>query len=101
AARGRHVPVPESCTRPPRAARRLRYGGAMRRYALLPLLAAAAAAQSEAPAASAPAAQGLILDAALHHLGDDRTPEWSEVSAEPEGVKLELRFTGHATGAEQ
>ena len=51
----------------------------------------------ETPGVSAPAAEGVpgvILDASLHHLGDDRTPEWSEASAEPEGVKLELRFAG-------
>jgi hypothetical protein len=62
------------------------------RCAALLLLAASAAAQQ---------APGVTLDAALHHLGDTRTSEWKEASAEPEGVKLELRFTGHDTGHEQ
>ena len=63
----------------------------MRRPALLLLLAAAAAAQQ---------APGIVLDGALHHLGDTRTPEWTGVSVEPEGVKLELRFMGHDMGRE-
>jgi hypothetical protein len=62
------------------------------RRALLLLLASSAAAQ-QAPV--------LVIDAALHHLGNDRTPEWPEASAEPEGVKLELRFPGRDTGREQ
>lgn len=42
---------------------------------------------------------GRVLDAKLHHLGDDRTPEWSEASAEPEGRRLDVDFEArtHAT----
>ena len=32
-----------------------------------------------------------VLDAKLHHLGDDRTPEWSEAPADPEPVPV--RYT--------
>jgi hypothetical protein len=51
--------------------------------------------------AGATSAQALVIDADLHHLGDDRKPEWSEASAEPEGLKLERDFAAHDTGAEQ
>ncbi|MCY3001547.1 MAG: CehA/McbA family metallohydrolase [Planctomycetota bacterium] len=42
---------------------------------------------------------GRVLDAKLHHLGDDRTPEWSEAPADPEGRRLDLDFEAstHAT----
>ena len=32
------------------------------------------------------------LDAGMHHLGNDQTPEWSEAPAAPEGVSFELLF---------
>jgi hypothetical protein len=42
---------------------------------------------------------GRVLDAKLHHLGDNRTPEWTEASAEPEGQRLDVDFEArtHAT----
>ncbi len=42
---------------------------------------------------------GRVLDARLHHLGDDRV-EWPDVSSEPEGDRLDLTFTSTATGRE-
>jgi len=64
----------------------------MRLPACLLLLSVAAAAQ-EAPT--------LVVDAALHHLGNDRTPDWTDAPVEPEGSQLALRFAGRDTGREQ
>jgi len=36
------------------------------------------------------------LTADLHHLGDDRVPEWTDSSVEPEGTRLELAFDARA-----
>jgi len=33
-----------------------------------------------------------VLDARMHHLGDDVTPEWTEASAKPESSPLEIHF---------
>jgi hypothetical protein len=63
----------------------------MRLPACLLLLSAAAAAQR---------APSLVIDATLHHLGNDRT-DWADVLAEPEGARLVLRFAGRDTGREQ
>ena len=40
------------------------------------------------------------LDPAMHHLGDNATPEWSEAPAEPEGGGLEFTFEGRAVAGE-
>jgi hypothetical protein len=42
---------------------------------------------------------GRVLDARLHHLGNDRTPEWTEAPADPEGQRLDIDFESrtHAT----
>jgi hypothetical protein len=37
-----------------------------------------------------------ILDATMHHLGDDSTPEWPEAPAEPEGTSLSFEFEASA-----
>ena len=43
--------------------------------------------------ASAPWQSGdLVIDAGMHHLGNDPTPEWDEASSAPEGTSLELEF---------
>ena len=42
----------------------------------------------------------LVIDAAMHHLGNDSTPEWSEAPAEPEGTSLELEFESGANAGE-
>jgi len=33
-----------------------------------------------------------VLDPGFHHLGDTQTPEWTEASATPEGLRLDVRF---------
>lgn len=50
--------------------------------------------------ASSAAAQAapLLLDPGVRHLGDTRTPDWTEAPAEPEGVRLELAFASPAAG---
>ncbi len=63
----------------------------MRLLASLLVLSGAVAAQ-EPP---------LVLDATLHHLGNDRTPDWTDAPVEPEGRSLVLRFAGRDTGREQ
>ncbi len=35
---------------------------------------------------------GRVLDSKLHHLGDDNITYWPEVSPEPEGTRLDVRF---------
>lgn len=44
--------------------------------------------------------QGRVLDAALHHLGDDRTPEWPEAPADPEPSPLVIAFESAANAGE-
>jgi hypothetical protein len=34
-----------------------------------------------------------VLEADFHHLGDTQTPEWTEASAAPEGLRLDVPFT--------
>jgi hypothetical protein len=41
-----------------------------------------------------------VLDSALHHLGDNDTPEWKEAPAKPEGARLDVRFTSGANASE-
>jgi len=41
-----------------------------------------------------------VLDAAMHHLGDDSTPEWPEAPADPEGTRLDVDFEGTANGSD-
>src|SRR5262245_58803965 len=67
---------------------------AARRIALLALLgvALAFAAQREQEAR--------VLDAAMHHLGDDETPDWSEAPAKPEPQPLEIRFDSRPNTSE-
>lgn len=38
----------------------------------------------------------LTLTPGFHHLGDDRTPEWTETTPEPEGVRLDLAFVAES-----
>jgi len=64
----------------------------MRASLIVLLLAGAAAAQQAPP---------LVIEPGLRHLGDTRTPDWTEAPAEPEGVRLRLVFAGSATGREQ
>jgi hypothetical protein len=40
-----------------------------------------------------------VLDARLHHLGNDRTPDWPEASVEPEGTRFEVVFESAGTNA--
>jgi hypothetical protein len=40
-----------------------------------------------------------VLDARLHHLGNDRTPDWPEASVEPEGTRFEGVFESAGTNA--
>ncbi len=68
---------------------------------LAPMASRAGAVTGDAQDASAARAQGRVLEAAAHHLGDDTKPEWVEAGATPEGVTLSLSFEGRDTGAEQ
>ena len=43
---------------------------------------------------------GRMLDAKLHHLGNDATPDWKEAAREPEGTRLDVRFTSRANTGE-
>jgi hypothetical protein len=40
--------------------------------------------------------EGRVLDPKLHHLGNDKTPDWREASPEPEGKRLDVRFESAA-----
>jgi len=42
----------------------------------------------------------LILDRAMHHLGDDPTPDWTEAPEQPEGGRLEFDFDGRSNDGE-
>ncbi len=44
--------------------------------------------------------EGRVLDARMHHLGDDETPKWSEASARPEPSPLEIVFESQANASE-
>ncbi|MBM3990464.1 MAG: hypothetical protein FJ298_05575 [Planctomycetes bacterium] len=57
-----------------------------------PLLLAVAAALLPALTSAQQARPGRVLDATLHHLGNDPTPDWPEAPTEPEGTTLEVRF---------
>ncbi|MFT7487336.1 MAG: hypothetical protein ACI9F9_003197 [Candidatus Paceibacteria bacterium] len=41
-----------------------------------------------------------VLDEAMHHLGDDETPEWSEAPSLPEGSSLDFKFESVANRGE-
>jgi hypothetical protein len=45
-------------------------------------------------------AQARELDAAMHHLGDEETKEWTEAPAQPEPAPLEIRFDSRANERE-
>ncbi|MFM7297446.1 MAG: CehA/McbA family metallohydrolase [Planctomycetota bacterium] len=64
------------------------------------LLFVAAATLGPAPQAAPQERPGRVLDAALHHLGNDPTPEWPEAPLQPEGTKLEVRFESAANAGE-
>ena len=66
---------------------------------LAPLL-AAAAALVPAPPSTPQERTGRVLDATLHHLGNDPTPDWPEAPREPEGTKLEVRFDSAANAGD-
>lgn len=42
-----------------------------------------------------------VLDARIHHLGNDRTPEWKEGPAEPERAPLRILFEARRNDREQ
>lgn len=42
----------------------------------------------------------LVIDAQLHHLGNDPTPDWREASKDPEGTRLDLKFRAKANEGE-
>jgi len=65
-------------------------------HALL-LVALAALSQGTQPPQERP---GRVLDATLHHLGNDRTPDWPEAPVEPEGTTLSVRFESAANAGE-
>jgi len=65
------------------------------RLALLAALTTAAALLASRPRAQE-ATEGRWLDATLHHLGDNREPEWTETSADPEPSPLRVRFDASA-----
>ncbi|MBI5432569.1 MAG: hypothetical protein HZA52_07050, partial [Planctomycetes bacterium] len=44
--------------------------------------------------------EGRTLDAAMHHLGDDRTPDWREAPEEPTPPPLEIPFESDANNGE-
>jgi hypothetical protein len=46
------------------------------------------------------ASEGRVLDAALHHLGDQPTPEWTEGPKEPEPSPLVMAFDSVANASE-
>src|SRR5262245_13966456 len=41
-----------------------------------------------------------MLDSALHHLGDTRMKDWTDVPPKPEGKRYDLRFSSAANAAE-
>ncbi|MFT7677132.1 MAG: hypothetical protein ACI8QC_001109 [Planctomycetota bacterium] len=41
-----------------------------------------------------------VIEANMHHMGDDQTPEWEEAPAAPEGGRLRITFHGNATSTE-
>ncbi|MCC6405570.1 MAG: PHP domain-containing protein [Planctomycetes bacterium] len=43
---------------------------------------------------------GRTLDATMHHLGDDRTPDWKEAPEEPTAPPLEIPFESAANAGE-
>ena len=49
---------------------------------------------------SAPQAREQVLEPAMHHLGNDSTPEWAEAPAEPEGAELAFSFESGANAVE-
>lgn len=50
---------------------------------------------------AAPAAESeWLVDRALHHLGDDETPDWTDVPKAPEGASLTLTFAARARAEE-
>ena len=65
-------------------------------HALL-LVALAALSQGSQPPQERP---GRVLDGTLHHLGNDRTPDWPEAPVEPEGTTLSVRFESAANAGE-
>ncbi len=44
--------------------------------------------------------EGRVLDATLHHVGDDPTPEWTEAPAPPEAAPLVIVFEAAANAGE-
>ena len=42
----------------------------------------------------------VVVDAAMHHLGDDPQSDWTEAPAEPEGAPLRLEFEARANAEE-
>lgn len=43
---------------------------------------------------------GRVLDPKLHHLGNDRTPDWKEAPVEPEGTRFDVRFESRVNEGE-
>lgn len=43
---------------------------------------------------------GRVLDAEMHHLGNDKTPDWKEAPEEPTAPPLEVTFDSHANTSE-
>lgn len=43
---------------------------------------------------------GRVLDASMHHLGNDRTPDWKEAPEEPSAPPLEIAFESEANTRE-
>ncbi len=66
------------------------------------LLGALCVATADARAAALQDARAVerILEAGARHLGNDRTPDWTEAPSEPEAVDLELRFESPANAGE-
>ena len=43
---------------------------------------------------------GRVLDAQLHHLGNDATPDWKDAPKDPEGTRLDVRFESAANAGD-
>ena len=62
------------------------------------LVGVVALASRRAPQAAL--SEGRLLDEKMHHLGDDKTPEWAEASADPEPQPLTLDFDATPNASE-
>jgi hypothetical protein len=55
---------------------------------------------AQSAAARAAQEEGRVLDERMHHLGDDRAPDWKEAPAEPEPSPLVVTFQSRANDRE-